>query len=165
MPTNTAIPRKKRKNPTVFYKQRLALRTVEENVNMFSAENITSANKASKVLRSFFDTDTLEYTESFNVLYLNAAYAPICWANISEGGIAGCIVDIRVVFAHAVLCGASAIMLSHNHPSGNLTPSQADIDVTRRIKKAGESMDVVLLDHIIITKDSYYSFADEGMLY
>ena len=83
---------------------------------------------------------------------------------ISKGGISGTVVDNRLIFRQALQHYASSIILAHNHPSGNLKPSQADIRITKKIKQAGEFMDIKLLDHLIITSSSYYSFGDEGMI-
>ncbi|MFT5383884.1 MAG: DNA repair protein RadC [Saprospiraceae bacterium] len=84
---------------------------------------------------------------------------------ISSGGMAGTVVDAKIIFRKALENGpASGIILAHNHPSGNLKPSQADIDITKKLKKAGETLDINVLDHLIIAGQSYYSFADDGLL-
>jgi DNA repair protein RadC len=83
---------------------------------------------------------------------------------ISSGGISGTVLDTRVIFQGALLANASSLIIFHNHPSSNLKPSKADKDITNKIKKAGELLDIILLDHLIITEHSYYSFADEGIL-
>ena len=81
---------------------------------------------------------------------------------ISKGGIHGTVADLRLIFSVALTSLASAIIVAHNHPSGNLQPSDADSRLTQKIKAAGNQLDITLLDHIILTKESYYSFADEG---
>jgi len=83
---------------------------------------------------------------------------------VSTGGIAGTVADPKLIFAAALKGAATEIILSHNHPSGNLAPSQADIDVTRKIKEGGKLLKIAVLDHIIITSERYFSFADEGLL-
>jgi len=83
---------------------------------------------------------------------------------LSMGGIAGTVVDPKLVFQCALLSCAESIILCHNHPSTNLTPSEADHAITKKIAKAGKLLDITLLDHIIITENSYYSFADHGNL-
>jgi DNA repair protein RadC len=85
-------------------------------------------------------------------------------SEISTGGFAGTVADPKVIFSIALKACASSIILSHNHPSGNLKPSQADLNLTRKIKSGGELLDIAVLDHIILTSDSYFSFADEGIL-
>jgi len=102
--------------------------------------------------------------EEFWVVYLNNANKIIFKAQLSKGGITGTIVDVRLVFKIALEQNAVAIVLAHNHPSGKLQASEADIQVTKRIKNAGLQLDISVLDHIIVTDHSYFSFADEGIL-
>lgn len=84
---------------------------------------------------------------------------------ISKGGVSGTVVDLKIVFAAALKGRASSIILAHNHPSGNLKPSQADIELTRKFRKAGEILDISVLDHLILSPDGdYYSFADENRM-
>lgn len=83
---------------------------------------------------------------------------------LSKGGISGTMVDVKLLLSVALKCVASHIVVVHNHPSGNLTPSRADVDITTKLKKATKQVDILLLDHLIITKDGYYSFADHGKL-
>jgi DNA repair protein RadC len=101
--------------------------------------------------------------EEFWVLYLNRANEVIGKENVSKGGISGTIVDPKVVFKAAVQFPASAIVLAHNHPSGQLKPSQADHQLTKKLKEAGNALDIPVLDHLIIGDGNYYSFADEGV--
>ncbi|NHN26036.1 JAB domain-containing protein [Flavobacterium jejuense] len=102
--------------------------------------------------------------EEFWVLYLNNANKVIYKTQISKGGITGTIVDSRVVFKLAFEHNATAVILSHNHPSGKLTASQADIQLTKNLQQAGKTLEIHVLDHIIITEKGYFSFADEGMM-
>ena len=102
--------------------------------------------------------------EEFWVVYLNNANKIIFKAQLSKGGITGTVVDVRLVFKIALEQNAVAIVLAHNHPSGKLQASEADIQVTKRIKNAGLQLDISVLDHIIVTEHSYFSFADEGIL-
>ncbi|MBD3907313.1 JAB domain-containing protein, partial [Chryseobacterium muglaense] len=83
---------------------------------------------------------------------------------ISECGISSTLVDVRIILQAALLCNASGIIISHNHPSGNLKPSSCDIKMTTQIKEAAKLMSMTLLDHVIMTSDSHYSFADDGMI-
>lgn len=102
--------------------------------------------------------------EEFWVLYLNNSNRILKSAQLSKGGITGTVVDVRLAFKEALQLGAVAIILAHNHPSGTLKPSQADIQLTKKLKLAGESLDIKVLDHLIITEKAYFSFADENML-
>jgi DNA repair protein RadC len=103
-------------------------------------------------------------TEEFWVVFLNHRNKIIGKQKISAGGLTATVVDIRILFKHAIERLATSIILAHNHPSGTLKPSQADIQLTNKIKEAGKVLDVQLLDHLIIADTGYYSFADEGRL-
>ncbi|MFW5887066.1 MAG: RadC family protein [Bacteroidota bacterium] len=102
--------------------------------------------------------------EEFWILLLNRANKVIEKRRISQGGISATIIDTRMIMKMALDELASSIILCHNHPSGNLTPSDADIEITTKLKNAGDILDVKVLDHIIVSDSSYYSFADEGLL-
>lgn len=101
--------------------------------------------------------------EEFWVIFLNRANQVIGKQNVSKGGVSGTVVDPKVIFKLAVQFPASAIILAHNHPSGNLKPSQADHQITRKLKEAGKSLDIPVLDHLIIGERDYFSFVDEGV--
>ena len=102
--------------------------------------------------------------EEFWVLYLNYSNKVIAKSQLSKGGITGTVVDVRIVFKTALEQNATSIILSHNHPSGKLQPSDADIAITKKIKLAGQQLDIPVLDHIIITEKGFYSFNDNGIL-
>jgi DNA repair protein RadC len=102
--------------------------------------------------------------EEFWIIYLNNSNRILQTVQLSKGGITGTLVDIRLAFKQAIAVGAVGIILCHNHPSGTLKPSESDIRLTAKIKKAGESLDINILDHLIITEKAYFSFADEQML-
>jgi DNA repair protein RadC len=102
--------------------------------------------------------------ENFCVLLLNRANKVLKTVRISDGGITGTVVDQRKVFKVALDNNATSIILGHNHPSGQLTPSDADIQLTKKMKAAGETLDLPVLDHIIVGDGNYYSFADEGIM-
>ncbi|HOW40936.1 MAG TPA: DNA repair protein RadC [Bacteroidales bacterium] len=102
--------------------------------------------------------------EEFWILFLNRSNRVIARMRISQGGISGTVTDVRLIMKKAVEHLASGIIVCHNHPSGNLNPSEADSKITRKIKEAGEIMDIQLLDHLIISDKDYYSFADNGLL-
>ena len=102
--------------------------------------------------------------EEFWVIYLNKKNELVKKLNISKGGIDGTIADTKIIFKHAIEQLASAIILCHNHPSGNLKPSQADIKLTKKLKETGLMLDTPVLDHLIIGEKDYFSFADEGII-
>ena len=102
--------------------------------------------------------------EEFWILYLNYSNKVIAKSQLSKGGITGTVVDVRIVFKTALEQNATSIILSHNHPSGKLQPSEADISITKKIKLAGQQLDIPVLDHIIITEKGFYSFNDNGIL-
>jgi DNA repair protein RadC len=101
--------------------------------------------------------------EEFWVLYLNNSNKIIFKSQLSKGGITGTVVDVRLIFKTALEQGAISIILTHNHPSGKLLASDADKDITKKLKMAGDQLDIKVLDHIIITESGYYSFQDEGI--
>jgi DNA repair protein RadC len=102
--------------------------------------------------------------EEFWILLLNRANHIILKKNVSSGGISGTVVDPRLIFKAAIEHNASGIILCHNHPSGNTKPSEADIQLTRKLRDAGKNLDIDILDHLIIAGQQYYSFADEGII-
>jgi len=102
--------------------------------------------------------------EEFWVILLNRANELIDRKNISKGGVSGTIADVKIILKSAIDKLASSIIVCHNHPSGNLKPSQQDIVLTQKIKEAASQIDVALLDHIIVGNNSYFSFADDGIL-
>lgn len=130
----------------------------------FPNVKITCSNDAYEVIRQFYGDD-LGIFESFFILLLNRANNTIGYAKISQGGISGTIIDVKIIAKYAIDCLASGIILAHNHPSGNLTPSSADIDITRKITEVLKLMDVQVLDHIILTENNgITSMADDGLL-
>lgn len=102
--------------------------------------------------------------EEFWIIYLNNANKIISKFQLSKGGITGTLVDVRLVFKTALSLGAVGIILTHNHPSGTLKPSESDKQITQKLKIAGEQLDIKVLDHLIITETNYFSFSDEGIL-
>ncbi|WP_306640156.1 RadC family protein [Sanyastnella coralliicola] len=102
--------------------------------------------------------------EEFWVLLLNRANRVMSKVMISKGGLAGTVADPKMIFHHALLNQASAMILVHNHPSGNLQPSQADRDITKKLRNAGDFLDLPVLDHLIVTEAGFFSFADEGII-
>ncbi|MFV0572712.1 MAG: RadC family protein [Xanthomarina gelatinilytica] len=102
--------------------------------------------------------------EEFWIIYLNNSNKIIQKNQLSKGGITGTLVDVRLALKNALEVGATGLILVHNHPSGTLKPSEADKQLTRKLKLAGESLDIKVLDHVIITEKAYFSFADEAIL-
>ena len=119
---------------------------------------------AHRVLLSVWDMDTIELQESFMILLMNRANRIIGVYKLSHGGITGTVTDVRLIFIAALKSAACSIILAHNHPSGNLTPSDADKSITKMIQEAGKLLEIKVLDHIILCSDGYYSFADEGII-
>lgn len=106
----------------------------------------------------------IDHFESFKVLMINRANRVLGVKTISTGGVTGTVADPRIIFQTAILANASGIILLHNHPSGNLPPSDSDLSLTHKLKKAGVLLEIPVLDHIIVTSERYFSFADEGKL-
>ena len=128
--------------------------------DIIELKKITSSKIAFEIMRPIIGE--LPH-EEFWVLFLNNSNKVISKIQLSKGGISGTIVDARLIFRLALENRATGLILCHNHPSGNLQPSEADKEITRRIKAAGEILDVKILDHLIITETKYYSFVDEGI--
>lgn len=120
-----------------------------------------------KYFRNVFDLDQLDVREEFIAVFLNQAKNTVGYYRVGVGGMTSVVVDIRLLFRAALECGATAMVVAHNHPSGNLTPSREDDKITIKIKEAGVLLDIRLLDHMILTnsKDNYYSYADEGKIF
>ena len=127
-------------------------------------ECITSSRDSNDNLKEVYNDDQIEYVEQLTILLLNRANKVLGWVKVSQGGITGTIADPRIIFQAALISNATSIILSHNHPSGNKKPSAQDIDLTRKVKEGGKVLDILILDHLIITTDGYYSFADEGII-
>ncbi|MBC7425706.1 MAG: JAB domain-containing protein [Bacteroidia bacterium] len=127
---------------------------------------MVSALDAYVLFKPFFNEETISLQEDFMVMYLNKANRVLGIYPMSKGGITSTTVDIRLIFAIALTTAATGIILAHNHPSGNLKASRADIDLTHRIKDAAKILDIALLDHLIISpvEKDYFSFADAGVL-
>ncbi len=123
---------------------------------------ITTAKDAYEVLIKAWDENKIEFVEQFKVLFLNRSNKVLGIYEVSSGGISGTVADPRVIFAVALKANCSSIMLSHNHPSGNLKPSRQDEILTQKIKQGEELLEIKLLDHLIVTSEGYYSFFERG---
>lgn len=133
--------------------------TYKSKVKPSDRPQITSARQSYDILLHNW-SDQLEWVEEFNLLLLNRANRVLGFYNVSKGGQTGTVVDAKVVFAAALKMKANYIILSHNHPSGNTQPSVQDIALTKKLVAGGKLLDITVLDHLIITPFSYYSFAD-----
>jgi len=111
-----------------------------------------------------WDMGIIELQEEVKVILLNRANIVIGIYEMSKGGITGSVVDNRIILAVALKCNATGIVMVHNHPSGNIVPSEQDKVITKKLKNACSILDLTLLDHLIITKERYYSFSDSGIL-
>jgi DNA repair protein RadC len=129
-----------------------------------SYKSKVKASLRPKISRSKDVEDVLELHEQFKILLLNRANRVTGIYEVSSGGLADTVADPKLIFGCALKAAASGIILAHNHPSGALQPSQTDMDLTKKLKEGGKLLDVQILDHIIITSEAYYSFADEGLL-
>ena len=138
--------------------------TYKSNVKASERPQINQSEDVHKLLLENWNFEIIEFIEEFKIMLLNRANRVLGMVDISHGGMAGTIADPKVIFAAAIKSAASSIILIHNHPSGNLKPSQADINLTKKLKTGGEILDIAVLDHIILTKDGYLSLAEEGMM-
>ena len=125
---------------------------------------IRQSGDAATLLMSLWNDGKINFVEQFKILLLNRANRVLGVVDISTGGVTGTVADPKLIFSAALKGNACGIILSHNHPSGSIKPSQADEQLTARIKEAGKYLDINVLDHIIITSEGFYSFADEGLL-
>jgi DNA repair protein RadC len=137
----------------------------KSKVKASDRKKITCSRDAYKIFMENWNPDIIEFVEEFKILLMNRSNAVLGILDISKGGISGTVTDVRVVYLAAIKANASGIICAHNHPSGNLNPSESDTRLTQKLKEAGNLMDIQLLDHLILTTDdSYYSFADNGLL-
>ena len=132
--------------------------------HLVNSKKVSCSSNSYEVLREVWDDD-LDVRESFWVLYLNNANQIKCAYQLSKGGITGTVADVRMIFSVALKTLSTSLVLAHNHPSGNLKPSHSDRVLTNKMRESGQLLDIVVLDHLILSpNDSYLSFADEGLL-
>ena len=132
------------------------------NVRPSEREKIGSSKSAETIFRQVFPD--FEHREYFYAMLLNRGNQVLGYYEVSKGGISGTVVDVRLIMQAAIKANCSSIILAHNHPSGNLQASDADLRITRKIKQACAVLDISLLDHLILTNYSYMSMADEGIM-
>jgi DNA repair protein RadC len=125
---------------------------------------ITSSKDSYDLLKQMWDSNKIEYVEQFKILLLNRGNRVLGIYDVATGGITSTVADVRVIFAAALKANACAIIMAHNHPSGSLKPSRADEALTEKMRQAGLILDIRLLDHLIVTSEGYFSFADEGLI-
>jgi DNA repair protein RadC len=125
---------------------------------------ITSSTNAYEIFNQNWDPGKMQLCEQFYIMLLNRNNNVIGLSEISTGGVAGTVADPKRIFATALKANASQIILAHNHPSGNLCPSQQDVLLTKKIVEGGKILDIAILDHLILTSESYYSLSEEGLM-
>lgn len=125
---------------------------------------VTSSMDAYSILRQAWDEDRMELLEDFKVLLLNRPNRVLGVILVASGGFAGVMVDPKLVFSVALKCGAHAMILAHNHPSGELLPSSANISLTEKLSAGEKLLGIKVFDHLILSPDGYYSFGDEGVM-
>ncbi|MDO3427174.1 JAB domain-containing protein [Chryseobacterium sp. APV1] len=131
---------------------------------LIQSNKITSSNDAVEKIRKAWDARTIEMQEEVKLILLNQSNTVLGIYNLSKGGINSSLVDVRLILSVALKCLATGLILVHNHPSGNLNPSKSDLDIVKKLNESCKLIDITLLDSIIITKESYMSFADDGIL-
>lgn len=133
-------------------------------IDVQKARKVSSSNCAYQIFKEVWGEEKIQFVESFKIILLNRGNRVLGVVEISTGGTAGTVVDPKLVFAAALKSNCQSIILGHNHPSGNLQPSVQDERLTKRLVEAGKFLDLPVLDHIIVTSEGYFSFADEGKL-
>ena len=132
------------------------------SVKASDRQKIRCSDEIEKIVRNIFPS--IEHREYFYLICLNRSNQVLGYHQVSVGGITGTVADIRIIFQTALKANSSSIVVAHNHPSGNTTPSESDCQLTNKIKDAGKLLDIPVLDHLILTAESYLSFADENLL-
>jgi DNA repair protein RadC len=132
---------------------------------LFKPSELPQINTSADALKCFRGiwSDKINHIEEAYILLLNRSNRVLGYSLLSSGGTSGTVVDIKVIFQTALKTNAHSLILGHNHPSGNLKPSEMDIRLTKEVKEAGKFLGIQLLDHLILTEDGHYSFADEKM--
>ncbi|WP_297337076.1 JAB domain-containing protein [Algoriphagus sp.] len=149
-------------------KEKIDLSTVAEISIGYSCKvkaslrpKVSSSRQAYQVLLDFWESDRIALVEDFQLMLLNRANRILGICTVSSGGTSGTVLDPKIVFATALKANSSSIIVAHNHPSGNLWPSKQDKRLTKRLVEIGKALDLPILDHVIVTPEGYYSFADE----
>jgi len=155
----------KTKNPVTLFTSNLAEIEIfyRNKVRLSDMEKVAGSRDVYDVLQRIW-SEKIDHVEEFMIVCLNRANRVLGWAKVSQGGLSGTVADPKVIFQVALKSNACSLIIAHNHPSGNLQPSEADIHLTRKLKEAGRLLDLPVLDHLIVSSEGYYSFADEGLL-
>jgi DNA repair protein RadC len=147
---------------TTISEVRLVYRT---KVKASDRLQVKCSNDAFDIFMENWDLDSIENSEEFKLMLLNRSNKVLGIVEISKGGISGTVTDVRIILQYAIKTNASGIIICHNHPSGNLQPSESDMKITQKIKESGNLMNIQLLDHLIIVPEIlYFSMADEGII-
>jgi DNA repair protein RadC len=125
---------------------------------------VSTSKEVYELFKKYWDENKIEFVEQFKVLLLNRANRVLGIYEMSTGGVSGTIADPKLIFIAALKAAASHIILAHNHPSGNLKPSIQDKQLTQKIKDGGTLLEITVIDHLIISPEGYFSFADEGWM-
>jgi DNA repair protein RadC len=139
--------------------------TYKNSLRSSERPKIKCSEDAYNILLKNWNDKTIELREEFKILLLNRANKVLGIVNISAGGVSGTVADPKIIFSSALKANCSSIILVHNHPSGNLKPSQADLKLTNNLVQAGKLLEIPVLDHLIISSESYFSMSDEGIIY
>jgi DNA repair protein RadC len=147
---------------TTISEVRLVYRT---KVKALERLKVKCSKDAFDIFMENWDLDSIEHIEEFKLMLMTRSNKVLGIASISKGGISGTVTDVRIILQYAIKANASGIIICHNHPSGNVQPSESDLKITKKIKDSGTLMDIQLLDHLIIVPEGiYYSMADEGIV-
>lgn len=138
--------------------------TYKSKVKASERPKIANSKDAYELFLENWDSTKIEFVEQFKVMLTNRANKVLGIFELSNGGVSGTVADPKLIFAAAIKANACGLILAHNHPSGTTQPSQSDISLTRKIKEGGKLLEIQLLDHIIVTLESHFSFADEGLI-
>ena len=141
----------------IIYKRKVTCKASERPL-------VSSSADCFRICQHYWNQDKIELLEEFKVLFLSRANRVLQIFPVSQGGITGTVADPRLILGAALKVAACSMIFVHNHPSGSLKPSRADEELTYKIKEAAKYFDIKVLDHLIISSESYYSFADEGIL-
>lgn len=136
----------------------------KSNYNITERPKINSSQDAYSILMQHWQLGRIELLEEFKVILLNTSNRVLGIVDISVGGVQGTLADPKIIFSVALKTNSSKLILAHNHPSGNLNPSDADKRLTEKLKEGGKLLDIEVCDHLIITKHNYYSFADDCLM-
>jgi DNA repair protein RadC len=142
----------------------MKLSYIDTGITLPIKGQVKSSADLYRILKSVFIMDEVGYREHFYALYFSSSNTFLGYKHVSSGGISGTVADIRIIMQGAILANATLIAICHNHPSGNLTPSVSDIEITQGLSHACKLMDMRLIDHLIISDSSFYSFSDDGRI-